>query len=89
MKRILIVLLSMAMLLACNDKPASNHPKGDATAPTVRPEPVNVPEFNADTAYSLIEKQLAFSRAVPEQGPITVGTDGSTTGKAMLAFNAS
>jgi hypothetical protein len=69
MNRIFIILCSLAFLLACDDKPATSRTKGsnggDATAPTVKPKPVNVPNFNADTAYALIEKQLDFGPRAP------------------------
>jgi glutaminyl-peptide cyclotransferase len=70
MNRIFIILVLLALSLACGDKSSNSKGNngsrgGDATAPTVKPEPVNVPDFNADTAYAFIEKQLAFGPRVP------------------------
>ncbi|MFK7971174.1 MAG: M28 family peptidase [Bacteroidia bacterium] len=52
-------------LTACDDKPGKTKNTGNTTAPTVKPEPVAVPDFSADSAYAYIEKQLDFGPRAP------------------------
>ena len=57
--------LSVFLLSCGNDKP-SGEIREEAAAPTVvRLEGVEVPEFNADSAYAYIEKQVSFGPRVP------------------------
>ncbi len=55
-----------AILLACgNDKPARETQEQPASPTVTRLEGVEAPGFNADSAYSYIEKQLSFGPRVP------------------------
>ncbi|MBL7964212.1 MAG: M28 family peptidase [Flavobacteriales bacterium] len=56
----LTVLLPLALVTCKPDAP-----EGGTTPPTVQPELPPTPEFNADSAYVLVEKQVAFGPRVP------------------------
>ncbi len=56
-----VILLALIMLGACKNEPnSSNDP-----AKTTQIEPVKIPAFSGDSAYSFVEAQLAFGHRVP------------------------
>lgn len=69
MKRVQLftfLLLCIGLLLfSCEKEQKNTSKQTDPNATTVKPEPVNVPSFNADTAYALVEKQLEFGPRSP------------------------
>ena len=59
-----IVFMSL-MLLACGQQNAKNNNATTVTASKPAAAATNVPEFNADSAYTYVEKQVAFGPRVP------------------------
>ncbi|MFN0204292.1 MAG: hypothetical protein ACKVTZ_22430, partial [Bacteroidia bacterium] len=66
-----VLAVLMAGLLACGDNPSPDN--GNKTVETPPTEPTKPavqklsPEFNADSAYTYIEKQLSFGHRIPNQ----------------------
>ena len=66
MKQLLLkfsIFLIFLNLLSCNSAPQKAKVESKMIAPT---ETINIPDFNADSAYQFIEKQLSFGPRVPE-----------------------
>ena len=53
------------MLFACGQQNAKNNNATTVTASKPAAAATNVPEFNADSAYTYVEKQVAFGPRVP------------------------
>ena len=60
MRNISYIILFVVILMACN---SPQKKKNDTSIPQVKT--VNVPDFNADSAYAFVEKQVAFGPRVP------------------------
>ncbi|MEZ5045816.1 MAG: M28 family peptidase [Chitinophagaceae bacterium] len=60
-QKLFLTLCISICFFACNDDTQDSEP----TAEEVTKTPVQAPEFNADNAYSYIEKQVAFGPRVP------------------------
>ncbi len=60
-KRILIVVVFGLMLFSCNENKYSE-PK---TQPSAQKPKVNIPVFNADSAYYFVKAQVDFGPRVP------------------------
>ncbi|NCC72927.1 MAG: M28 family peptidase [Sphingobacteriia bacterium] len=59
---LLFALIFSFLLFSCGNK---NQKKSPAAAETKQTEKVSVPDFNADSAYYYVEKQLSFGPRVP------------------------
>ncbi len=57
------LILMVLNLLSCANAPKKAKIETKKTAPV---EKINIPNFNADSAYQFIEKQLSFGPRVPE-----------------------
>lgn len=69
-KSLLGVCAMSAMLLSCDtDRPAREQQEQTTTPTVSRLEGVTVPQFNADSAYAFIEKQVSLGPRVPNTGP--------------------
>jgi len=63
--RLLSILLLLLLMLSCNNNKAGKKTK-KSPDPTPTNVSIQVPEFNADSAYFFIEKQISFGPRVPE-----------------------
>ena len=60
MKQVLFTVVSMLLLFSCgNEKPKVTEDKDEVVK-------AKAPEFNADSAFYFIEKQVSFGPRVPE-----------------------
>jgi len=65
MKNKVILLFLLAIVASCGE-PESEKEKPVVTEPAVKPESMpQLPEFNSDSAYKFIEKQVSFGPRVP------------------------
>lgn len=59
-----LLLVFSAVFMACNGGNSSTSRQTEAAAEKVK-APIQIPEFNADSAYHYIEKQVLFGPRVP------------------------
>ena len=57
------IFLTILAFVSCANSPQKTKSETKETTPA---EKINVPDFNADSAYKFIEKQLAFGPRIPE-----------------------
>lgn len=61
----LAALVGLLMLTACKPEGNGGDPGGNDTVPKPQPFKAVAPDFNADSAYAFIERQLAFGSRIP------------------------
>lgn len=66
--RLLSILLLLLLMLSCNNNKAGKKTK-KSPDPTPTNVSIQVPKFNADSAYFFIEKQVSFGRGSGERSP--------------------
>jgi Zn-dependent M28 family amino/carboxypeptidase len=64
MKKIVSLILCVLFLSCCNYKNSTNKASTDDTSVSIKSD-VNVPVFDADSAYSYVDRQVAFGPRVP------------------------